>query len=717
MSDAALNFFLASGTNAERLAFTPSPATPAAGPDPTYIWFETDTGDSFAWDFGGSAWGQLNTAGAVANAVTFDNSGAGDASGTTYNGSAARTISSNTLGLGTADSPQFIAINLGHASDTTLTRVSAGVVAIEGNAIYHAGGTDVPVADGGTGASTAAGAATNLGLGTGDSPQFTAVNIGHASDTTLSRVSAGDLQIEANIIYRAGGTDVAVADGGTGSSTAAGAATNLGLGTGDSPQFTAVNIGHATDTTITRTGAGDIAVEGNAIYRAGGTDVPVTDGGTGVSTLTNHGVVLGQGTSAVAVTAAGSAGQLLTSGGASADPSWANPPVITPQGRLTLTSATPVMNADATAQGTIYYAEMTGNCVPIYDGTTTRILTFNNLSLILDSSNFLTPFLYDVFVWNSSGTATLGGGPAWNYNATATMTIATPCVVTWTAHGLNEGDPIVFTTSGALPTGLTAGTVYYVGRSPAANTFNVSTTVANAAAGTFIATSGTQSGTHTGTNRTRARGTGAGTTELQLKNGIWTNKNSITLYNNSVSSGSISANQATYLGTFYCTANGQTGMAFEPSGASGGSANILGLFNAYNRREVHATSKDTATSYTYNTNTWRSANGNVNNRITFVDGLAECRVRALAAHAVQQSSAANESMIGINFDNTNATPSNVAASSTTASALALCLPKTAAPALGLRYAQAVEFSSAATGTFYPSVNSQQRQQLSVTLEM
>src|SRR3990167_6270174 len=33
-------------------------------------------------------------------------------------------------------------------------------------------------------------------------------------------------------------------------------AAGLGLGTGDSPQFTAVNIGHATDTTITRTGAG-----------------------------------------------------------------------------------------------------------------------------------------------------------------------------------------------------------------------------------------------------------------------------------------------------------------------------------------------------------------------------------------------------------------------------------------------------------------------------
>lgn len=62
--------------------------------------------------------------------------------------------------------------------------------------------------------------------------------------------------------YSPGGTDVAVSDGGTGSSTAAGAATNLGLGTGNSPQFTGIELGHATDTTLTRSAAGVMAVEG-----------------------------------------------------------------------------------------------------------------------------------------------------------------------------------------------------------------------------------------------------------------------------------------------------------------------------------------------------------------------------------------------------------------------------------------------------------------------
>jgi len=66
--------------------------------------------------------------------------------------------------------------------------------------------------------------------------------------------------------YAPGGTDVAVADGGTGSSTAAGAATNLGLGTGNSPQFTGIELGHATDTTLTRSAAGVMAVEGVPLY-------------------------------------------------------------------------------------------------------------------------------------------------------------------------------------------------------------------------------------------------------------------------------------------------------------------------------------------------------------------------------------------------------------------------------------------------------------------
>lgn len=81
--------------------------------------------------------------------------------------------------------------------------------------------------------------------------------------------------------------------------------------------------------------------------------------------------------------------------------------------------------------------------------------------------------------------------------ATITVTIASPGVVTWTGHGLQAGAGVVFTTTGALPTGITSGTRYYViSASLAADSFQFSTSAGGAA----VNTSGSQSGTHTGTS-------------------------------------------------------------------------------------------------------------------------------------------------------------------------------------------------------------------------
>lgn len=80
-----------------------------------------------------------------------------------------------------------------------------------------------------------------------------------------------------------------------------------------------------TDTTLTRVSAGDVNIEGNIIYRAGGTDVPVTDGGNGRSTATEYAVICG-GTTATgahqSIAGLGTAGQLLTSNGAGALPTF-----------------------------------------------------------------------------------------------------------------------------------------------------------------------------------------------------------------------------------------------------------------------------------------------------------------------------------------------------------------------------------------------------------
>lgn len=72
-----------------------------------------------------------------------------------------------------------------------------------------------------------------------------------------------------------------------------------------------------------------------------------------------------------------------------------------------------------------------------------------------------------------------------------TVTIGSPAVFTLVGHSFALNDAIAFTTTGALPTGLSLNTTYYV--IPInVSTFNVSTTKNGAA----VNTSGSQSGTH-----------------------------------------------------------------------------------------------------------------------------------------------------------------------------------------------------------------------------
>lgn len=118
--------------------------------------------------------------------------------------------------------------------------------------------------------------------------------------------------------------------------------------------------------------------------------------------------------------------------------------------------------------------------------------------------------------------------------ATVTITNASPAVVSWTAHGLAENAAVVFTTTGSLPTGLTAGTTYYVKTVLTADTFTVSATPG----GTVIDTSGAGSGTHTittepsGSQRmfaakvaSSAEGLDAANNVMKLNATLWINSN------------------------------------------------------------------------------------------------------------------------------------------------------------------------------------------------
>ncbi len=84
--------------------------------------------------------------------------------------------------------------------------------------------------------------------------------------------------------------------------------------------------------------------------------------------------------------------------------------------------------------------------------------------------------------------------PASKFNFTRfTVTIAAPGVFSATAHGLSLNDTVMLETDGALPTGLSIDTVYYVvSGGLGADAFEVSATQG----GTAITTTGSQSGNH-----------------------------------------------------------------------------------------------------------------------------------------------------------------------------------------------------------------------------
>ena len=244
------------------------------------------------------------------------------------------------------DTRSFKAIDLGHATDTTITRVSAGVIAVEGNTVYMAGGTDLAVADGGTGASTLADGGIVIGNGTG------AVEVVAAGTTTQILVGGGastkpvwgtDIPTAVTIgsayITRVGGTDVTVADGGTGASTLDDGGLMIGNGTGAvevvAPGTTSqilVGGGAATAPVWGADIPTAVTIGSSYVYRAGGTDVPVTDGGTGASTATGGfdalcpmtavgDMIYGGASGTVTTLAAGTEGQILTAHGAAA-PTW-----------------------------------------------------------------------------------------------------------------------------------------------------------------------------------------------------------------------------------------------------------------------------------------------------------------------------------------------------------------------------------------------------------
>ena len=281
--------------------------------------------------------------------------------------------------------------------------------------------------------------------------------------------------------------------------------------------------------------------------------------------------------------------------------------MVTPGGRLTLSSATPVMTSDVSNSTSIYYTPYVHDKIQIYDGTNWTVTTFTELTNTT-TDNTKNPAAvgansnYDLFVWNDSGTLRLGRGPAWSSDT--------------------------------------------------------------------------------------ARGTGAGTTELERVNGIWVNKIAIT--------NGPAAQRGTYVGTVRSNGSSQIDCIFGGL-AVGGTAGIVGVWNMYNRVPWRAFVGDTTDSWSYTTTTIRPANNSAKMRVSYVAGFAEGVLRA--AYPFFFTTSGSSPRVGVGHDSTSAftTPQQLGLSSTSGPWPSPNIALT--PSLGFHYLQALERGNTGV-TFY-----------------
>ena len=197
---------------------------------------------------------------------------------------------------------------------------------------------------------------------------------------------------------------------------------------------------------------------------------------------------------------------------------------------------------------------------------------------------------------------------------------------------------------------------------------------------------------------------------LSLVNGIWTNTSSLTLqWGSSVGNTvTLPANQGTFVGTIYMNGGAATmTSSFIPAAAAGGGAAIVPYCNAYNQVPVGLASRDSTTSWTYATATWRKADNNANNSITFVDALGTTYVQAAYQCSAGVASLTAAMEIGLNLNSTSATPKTISYGVGSVATLADTY-KTGiaeemfAPALGVNTITAMENSPNTTSiTFNP----------------
>lgn len=174
-------------------------------------------------------------------------------------------------------------------------------------------------------------------------------------------LSFADLFLASTAVINFGNGNVTITHA-AGAITVAGA-TTFSLGTSAAFTTGTIELGHATANTLAAS-AGDMTIEGNRIFRVGGADVPVADGGTGLSSGTSGGILYYSASGTLASSGALAANALVVGGGAGVTPAT----VTTGAGNLTALAIAAnsaggfvTDTGTATFTGKTYDAAATGN--------------------------------------------------------------------------------------------------------------------------------------------------------------------------------------------------------------------------------------------------------------------------------------------------------------------------------------------------------------------
>jgi collagen type VII alpha len=279
---------------------------------------DAPTTSSTYLQWNGSAYVWSSVSGTTTNAATFNNSGSGDASGTTFNGSAARTISYNTVGA-----PSTTGANASGSWGISITGTAANVASGTANQILYQSAASTTtfataptvtntylkwngttfVWDSPTGSGDVSGPASAVDSQIALFNGTTGKLIKAATTTGLLKASSGVIAAAAS------GTDYAPATTGALNqllaSNGSGGFVNLTTGTG---VVTALGVQTNTVSGMV-TQAGTLLT--NAILVGGGSGVGITSATTGTGVVTALGVNVG------------SSGAVVVNGGALGTPSSA----------------------------------------------------------------------------------------------------------------------------------------------------------------------------------------------------------------------------------------------------------------------------------------------------------------------------------------------------------------------------------------------------------